>query len=284
MIKDKLETDSFEAQFANLELGWKVKNDPFRRIPYDILHMLVEYLPGKSLLALSSASWAVNCATRDNNNLWTRVIQLDIPWCFELHYVLREWRPVVKSKKRLYLWVNSLSTPVYGMSGPMMSIANRKRIWSACEQIAEAYFKRVRQNVPFKNDEEKSTIMSQSEVRQMATSLFPESDEAIFESGTTQWVHSWSEVDYWPSCFETFWNENKDLAGVSITVGGDKRQFGRLWLDGLYDFYRQEIPSKEWLTGLVLYLSDGHLPDEDKQLRVEGVEVSPPQQIIANMA
>ena len=284
MIKNSLEKNSFEAQYSNLELGREVKNDPFRGMPYDILHMLVEYLPGKSLLALSSASWAVNCATRDNNNFWTRVIQLDMPWFYELHSVLWEWQPVVKSKKRLYLWLNGLATPVYGMSGPMMSIVNRKRIWSACEQIAEAYFKRVYQSPPFEIDEEKSTIMIQSKVRNMAMSLCSESDKAAFESATVQWVHSWREVDYWPSCFEAFWNEHKDLAGVSITVGGDKRQFGRLWVNGLYDFNRQEIPSKEWLTGLVLYLSDGHLPEQDEQLRVKGVEVSVLQLIIANMA
>ena len=41
--------------------------------------------------------------------------------------------------KTLFLWLDKVTTPEYGIAGPFMHVANRRRIWGVCEQLAPAY-------------------------------------------------------------------------------------------------------------------------------------------------
>lgn len=259
LFRDIFASETFEVYSAKLDLGNRVKNDPFRDVPYDVLHYLFAFLPGKSLVALIRASWPVNCATR-RNNIWKLVIQWEMPWFWELwlqYGMLGEYRHLV-NLKGLYLWLDKVTTPEYGMSGPFMGIANRRRIWGACQQIAGAYFKRVSQKKIWGNDEGnnaimKNAIMKQSKVHQMPMVLYPQ--PVVVESFTTQWVYSWREVDYWPAAFETFWNAVNDLVGLAVFIGGDRRFFGRVAPNatGIH-VKRQEIAGNEWISRLVLGL------------------------------
>lgn len=41
--------------------------------------------------------------------------------------------------KGLFLWLDKVTQPKFGMGGPFMGVANRRRIWGVCGQLVDAY-------------------------------------------------------------------------------------------------------------------------------------------------
>ncbi|KAK2760401.1 hypothetical protein FQN54_002471 [Arachnomyces sp. PD_36] len=129
------------AQRTNKPDG-KVVNDPFSALPYDILHLILELLPGKSIQQLVKASWPANCAL-GADAFWKKLLHSEFPWFWELHELLDDL-PATESFdfKKIYFWLDEVTTPVFGMRGRVMRLANRRRIWHACGQLAEDYLRR----------------------------------------------------------------------------------------------------------------------------------------------
>jgi hypothetical protein len=57
-----------------------------------------------------------------------------MPWLNLLWPLLggEEQQSVEPDYKRLYLWLDRVTTPNYGMDGPFLSLANRRRIRGVC--------------------------------------------------------------------------------------------------------------------------------------------------------
>lgn len=127
--------------------------DPFSKLPTELLHMIYRYLPGKSLLSLTTASWLALVSTH-NNQFWKLFISWNMPWLWELEKIICDIQPIDLDYKSLDFWLDAEITPRYGMTGPFMGLANRRRIWGACQQLASSYFKQMEQRPSLEVDAE----------------------------------------------------------------------------------------------------------------------------------
>ncbi|KAA8651250.1 F-box protein [Aspergillus tanneri] len=129
-----------------VEARGRIPVNPFGRLPLEIVERICLYLPGESLKALIQASLSIRLLTQDNF-FWKRFMQWDMPWFWELHasQALKKG-PEDLNYKRLYLLLDSMTAPRYGMDDlSVIGVANRRRIWGVCEQLAPHYFKSLHQ-------------------------------------------------------------------------------------------------------------------------------------------
>ena len=120
----------------------RTRRDVFSALSYDIVYCITNFLPRSSVRALCCASWSVHTLLRDADEFWRRRIVRELPWFYELvdAITLHEegGGPRLKLKK-LLAWADEVTRPRLYMSGPLMVVANRRRIWGICKQIADIY-------------------------------------------------------------------------------------------------------------------------------------------------
>lgn len=130
-----------------LNLAAKVVNDPFPRLPYDITLEIMSHLPHQSWLNWLTASHRVY---EESHQLafWQRMFRIDIlPWFPEIEPLFLECErsglddalQASMNIKRMYLYIQHATDPVAGRSGPLMGIANRRRIIKACQAFLDPY-------------------------------------------------------------------------------------------------------------------------------------------------
>ncbi|OCK76198.1 hypothetical protein K432DRAFT_336121 [Lepidopterella palustris CBS 459.81] len=267
---------NFDIPSASLDSEKDVVHDPFNKLPYDLLYTLFPYLGGDSTLALIKASWHVHCSTRDNA-FWKQLIRWEIlPWFWELREILAEERSSDFDYKGLYLWLDKMTTPEFGMEGPFMGIANRRRIWDVCQQLANIYFERERYEPISETDEYAEMILEHSMSLHMPMILYPQPKNSV-SNVSKQWIRSFYEVDTRASTFETFWNAEGTLVGLAVAFGTDPRVFGRADTDAVGDEQISKqvtrIPATDWISGLILHIPEMNMLDKHAHTAVKGVTV-----------
>ncbi|EHK21996.1 uncharacterized protein TRIVIDRAFT_136964, partial [Trichoderma virens Gv29-8] len=114
-------------------------SDPFHVLSNELVWQIARYLPAEAILALSTASWPVFNAARDNG-FWKAFIYNDMPWAaIELQHIINDTQSQELDYKALYLWFEWMTVPQYGVGTPWMGLANRRRIWGACQELADLY-------------------------------------------------------------------------------------------------------------------------------------------------
>ncbi|KAH6681911.1 hypothetical protein B0J14DRAFT_577467 [Halenospora varia] len=130
----------FSLPSSSQELGSCVKNDPFSKLPYELVYKIACLLPPDSLATLSRASWTVNVSLRKDSRFWKECFRRLMPWFFEIQELMKRPEKVEgKDLKGMLLWADKISTPRLGLTGPLMGLANCRRIWGVCEQLAKIY-------------------------------------------------------------------------------------------------------------------------------------------------
>ncbi|RFU29309.1 hypothetical protein B7463_g7031, partial [Scytalidium lignicola] len=138
----------------------RVRNDPFKGLPVELLDRICSFISLGPLVALATASVIIDSYFTDQGiSFWRRYIEDNMPWNFEMLRLLDSAAsdPVNQTTKmeshrmnytKILLWIDEESTPRRWMRGPFMSMANRRRIWDVCEQLEELYWKQcARRNV-----------------------------------------------------------------------------------------------------------------------------------------
>ncbi|KAF2729653.1 hypothetical protein EJ04DRAFT_64712 [Polyplosphaeria fusca] len=254
-----------------LKLELKTRNDPFATFPNETVTMICERLPQIDLLNLISASGIVYTATR-SNGFWRQKIRDDFsPWLWELEYLVRRVDYDNVDWRNLYHELDIQTAPRYGLRGPLVGLANRRRIWSVCEQIMSKY---VLRKTPDGIDEvlgggtfEELTLLDS---RCLETWERP--------SAFKNWITDRAELQK-AKAFETWWSGDDELVGLGVAFGeGDKRIFGRtkgagdgIWVDSV------DLQESEWVTGIVMHVgySGAELEeDEEPVVGVEGVSLT----------
>ncbi|KAL2852106.1 hypothetical protein BJY01DRAFT_100746 [Aspergillus pseudoustus] len=132
---------------AEINLGTRQPKNPFSTLPTELVHQICSLLPGESLKSLTQASLFINLITRDDY-FWKRVIATDMPWLEAPESeALRKVVDLDSSSREtplnyqlVYQWLDEVSKPKFGMDDPvLMAVANRRRIWGVCEEVARAY-------------------------------------------------------------------------------------------------------------------------------------------------
>ncbi|GAQ05353.1 hypothetical protein ALT_2674 [Aspergillus lentulus] len=144
-LKKDMTTDSkFKQSFAQFDLKGRSPTSPFGKLPLELVYQICSYLPGDSLKALTQASLSIQIVTQDNW-FWKRFIQWDMPWFWEF-YTSQNPKdlPADVNYKRLYMWLDKMTAARYGMDDlALIGVANRRRIWGVCEELASQYHKAV---------------------------------------------------------------------------------------------------------------------------------------------
>lgn len=126
------------------DITTKVTSDPFEKLHYDLIYRICITMPSRSVFDLSMASKQVFTLLNMNTDFWKKYIKYKMPWFFELQNLLDDTEITEeKDLMGLFRWANRVTEPKEFMEAAFMPIANRRRIWGVCEQIADTYFKKL---------------------------------------------------------------------------------------------------------------------------------------------
>jgi hypothetical protein len=149
------------SEAKDLDFGSRTPKNPFGALPAELIYQICSFLPGSSLKALIQASPFIRLLTSDDY-FWRCFIESDMPWLWQtqtatdaevqaqsepenlsVSQVLRSLATssgLSLNHKQVYMWLDEITAPKYGLEDPnLMGIANRRRIWGACEELSRGY-------------------------------------------------------------------------------------------------------------------------------------------------
>jgi hypothetical protein len=266
-----------------LHLAHQVRYDPLAMLPYNIIHVIILQLSLKDMHSLMMASSSIREASREPA-LWKPMCRLHItPSFWELDEFLRNISfPENFDGRGAFRWLNDMTKPSFGLSGPLMGIANRRRIWNSCLQLAPMYHEML-DTEPYidPSDAEAASIMAAATTPQTYVTRFPALTDT--RTITTQFICSWQEIESRPCELRTYWSSHQDgeLIGISVDFGSEERVFGST--DG-EEGYCVHISASDWIQEIRLsflemdmnrvYMGD---PEETSNMNVsviDGIKVS----------
>lgn len=206
-----------------------------------------------------AASWHVSSSTRDAA-FWKRFLNKRITsWLWELDTILDGSLGLDKPNfKCLFVWLEKLTRPEFGMSGPFMGLANRRRIWDACQVIAPVYRARTKSEERGEaTDEEATAILNSADSLHMPLTLYPQPHNA--RTISAQFIRSWNEISGRSCDLNTYWNENGALVGIAVTFGGSERVFGTT--EGSMG-EPLHIDDRDWISEIRTYIYNIDMFDE----------------------
>jgi hypothetical protein len=117
-------------------------DNPFSRLPPEPRLQIFAMLTGRDLFALPTVSRPAFLATR-RPGFWKWLIGQHMPWLTGVLPLCAE--PEHRyTYKAVYVFLSEATVPRFGMNGPLLPLANGRRIWDVCEQLAAHYHCRLR--------------------------------------------------------------------------------------------------------------------------------------------
>ena len=210
----------------------------------------------------------------------------EMPWFTELHAVLKQPLPDNVNYRHVYLALDALTTPKYGMRAEFLGIANRRRIWRACEQIADTYSQRLAHlHVPGPPNWH-DVILDAPDTPPSWLSMpivgLPYAKTAETKFIAKPCIRSLEDLKYRPAIFTARWNRRGDLVGLGIAVGRDSHMISIEDGSGLYSgilggFVAREerrlLRSDDWIIGMVLVISALDVTEDEPHVAVKGITV-----------
>jgi hypothetical protein len=239
------------------QLASRVRSDDFRRLSYNLLHCIADFLPADGLLNLVTASWHAN-AILDCREFWLRRIRHDLPWFSELLALLQDAGIVAKvNLKKVLSWADELTRPRLFMHGEFMPVANRRRIWGVCDQLAAIYEARKHQGSNPKVDSHFAMIRSSSVHFPIRRIAGPIAAGNYKESEWCYWLRSWSDVETTAEkLLQTFWISDGSLVGMSLSLGqGPKRVLNGGIAEEALAVQSYTIGAHDWITAAVIHVA-----------------------------
>ncbi|RSL39081.1 hypothetical protein CEP53_014331 [Fusarium sp. AF-6] len=245
-ILDVIKDERFAETPSNLHLGDKVRWDPFRQTPESLLRDILDLVDNES----------------------------NTPYFEELGETLEAEYESLRAQdpRKILLWAEEASKPRVGMSGFLMPVANRRRIWGVCEQIERLYD----ENIP-----EQDTACDMEDIAMGNKMHFVGyNGKAVFDTEQSYWIQSWDEYSQdRPWTLHTFWNSDWDMIGISVNFEDEEpRMFGRCGEEeGAWETIK-EMPSERWIRGFVFHVrpANGLLDWEDASwnyISVKGISI-----------
>ncbi|KAF5011767.1 hypothetical protein FDECE_2134 [Fusarium decemcellulare] len=261
-LRERTALGIFNAQEEGVTLGpHRQGNDTFSRLPSEMIRTIVDLVPGEALLNITSVSRPFYHDARAGD-YWKSRISSDMPWLDDLSEPLADSHPELDYRK-LYVWLNTMTEPRYGIESPFLAIANRRRIWDACAELSGHYYTAAKKQVAMEPDPK---IVQQAECP-LLLKVAPTHAPRLDRIHQTWWIHSWEEINDSALDFETFWNDDKLLVGIGVVIGKSRRIFGTT--SGRKTAVR--IPTEDWISSMVLYLGDKHDSGTGSVVGIRGV-------------
>jgi hypothetical protein len=257
-LQDMLPASLLGKALGSINVRNKVRNDPLSVLSYDVLLRIFEHVDTKDMLSLMKASYHVNSSTRDPA-FWKYMMRIRIlPWFYELRSFTQTAISDALDYKSLFLWIETLTRPEFGNQGPLMNIANRRRIWRACQRFVPLYKERIGPVKPAEPDDpdETKAILDSAVCLHMPMTMYPLPRDP--QTISTQFIHSWAELSHRSCDFDTYWQSSDGrhfpaLVGIAVTFGGQKRVFGSS--EGKPG-HQLHIGAGEWIRQIVVRVDD----------------------------
>ncbi|KAF5008074.1 hypothetical protein FDECE_5623 [Fusarium decemcellulare] len=263
---------------SDLALGHKVVRDPFDDLPEALIRDILSFLDNESIFNLCRESWGVFALFRHDRSFWENRIRNHTPYFEELvdAFTTRYDSLVTQDPRKILSWAENASRPKVGISGFLLPVANRRRIWRACEQIARKYHP----NCPSEPDAtcEMENIAVGNKMHFVGCGGKP-----VFDVEQSYWIQTWDEYDdpYRPWTLKTFWNSDWDLTGIAVKFNQEEpRMFGsRGTEEGAWETTK-ELPCETWIKGFVFHirppnaLLDWQWGEPDDYIAVKGTTAS----------
>ncbi|KAK3313294.1 hypothetical protein B0H66DRAFT_594218 [Apodospora peruviana] len=235
--------------------------DIFETLPYDIIYRITGFLPHRSVLALACASRSVNTLLDSGTSFWRQRLYASMPWLVELRELMHEDRSLFLNvnNKKLLLWLDKATTGKPFLTGPLMAVANRRRVWAACEELAGLW--------PG-SDSSRFLTKRLTEVRIVADSIHNHRNRVPSRLGSCLsthrfWLKSWDDIAAGPAGgknFETYWDDEGRLRGMTMVVRGERRdvfytcKFRSPNKGAKFRVEIVELGAGEWIAGFVFHL------------------------------
>ncbi|KAF1837106.1 hypothetical protein BDW02DRAFT_577371 [Decorospora gaudefroyi] len=257
-LQGMLPASLFGKTLGSIDLLHKVHNDPFNVLPYDVLLGIFERVDTKGMLSLMKASYHVNNSTREPA-FWSHMTRLRIfPWFYELRSFAQTAVLEALDYKGLFLWVDAVTRPEFGNQGPLMGIANRRRIWGISQMLVPLYKEKVGpvpQPEP-ENSQEAQAILSSAVCLHMPMTMYPQPEEP--RTISTQFVRAWNDIGYRSCDLDTYWRKTERshfpvLVGIAVKFGEQQRLFGSS--EGQLSS-PMHIEAGEWIKEVVCYVKE----------------------------
>jgi hypothetical protein len=125
-----------------------VHNDPFCKLPIELVHCIAEHMEGHELIALRQVSRFVRQATR-SSSFWKKLLLREQAWLWGTPFTIKSWESTEKAAgtqhlvdwEKLCIVLEKFTASGIESKGWQMALANRRRIWKACKEIAGVYWK-----------------------------------------------------------------------------------------------------------------------------------------------
>lgn len=274
------------------DLGARVKSDPFKKLPCEIMLEIGKGLGDSGdLTAWANASWFAHVSIRSAPLLfWRDVVRTQLAWFFELLDCLAEEQPDASSDderqklahrlRSLYIWANTISTPRRWIDqGRFIRLANRRRIWRApCAALVDLYLSECNAQPTGSEWEQLCSTEAKRWKRYRVTheeglSVFGDEQNFIF-------YEDWRDATK-PQVFEAFFRATDGwLVGLGVTTDGrEPRRVGATGDVGGVQVVcaAASVPPGDWICGILL-----HIPvidivgtvSNDRKTSVKGLTVS----------
>ncbi|KAJ6015541.1 hypothetical protein N7540_010132 [Penicillium herquei] len=284
-------------RWAGSSTGTAMGDDPFAQLPFELLENIFSRLDVSCLIKLLLASPHLYRSLGNSQIFWLQVMHRNIPWLFELDLFEKGGELMIyedevwpksqgpensldqtaprscegKSLRLLCLWVNWKIMPYDFTEWPFMTVTNRRRIWTICEQIAELYLKQAA--YPGDRITSGNTVDLDPQIFESATCfsipLVSIPMPKRYHPETVFWVRDWNDIH---SAFtlKVFWNFNNNLVGLGLMINGkhtpDLRLFGTSDSQDGYTVNTAQVQDGDWIQGFILHYPQIQAP------RLEGNE------------
>lgn len=114
------------------------KPDPFRKLPAELLMMILMHLPAQSIRQLKLASTTI-AKLRLPVSFWKQKLKRDMPWLWD--FPGQGTEPTRKNLDWLQIYKDIYIGSKGNGKAPFFNLANRNRIWRISEQIAPRFMK-----------------------------------------------------------------------------------------------------------------------------------------------
>lgn len=225
--------------------------DPFSSLSNELIVRVTDFLTGHDIIKLSQASTIVYRAT-DDNGFWRSLVSREMDWLWD---TLPELIAAHKDLdwKRFYTSLDHATSQLWGMRGEYMSLANRRRIWYPCSQLAVHYQQRLESARAVEDD-----LRSHAISLQMPVVSYPDPNKS---SPFCETINSWGARAS-ALILSLAWNERNELAGIS-PCGLQEESYAYV------NSYK--IDKGDWLQSMILFMEPIDLTDAGASSAVVGV-------------
>ncbi|KAJ7167345.1 hypothetical protein C8R43DRAFT_171946 [Mycena crocata] len=236
----------------------RVRHDPFASLPYDVAHALLLLLPSHTVLALCTASYPIHSFFNPSNRpFWRAALRACMLWFWELHEHLRDGtvNPQTTDYKGLFLWAEKRTKPRTELRGPFMAIANRRRIWDVCVQLADDYAPRVAVKAKERAKGAAAEQIWETSVNpDMPTVQWPKLEDGVRTRTTSaQWICDVMSYER-GGVFEVFWGRENSLIGMAFTDEAPQSVIKGFGITK--GASKETIRLESGISGLVLHMPD----------------------------